>query len=156
MILRRCRLIIVSDAGCDPGCDLADLGSAIRKIRSDFGIPVEFKEFNILPREKEARKAKAPGGRVAVGTIRYSIVDKTESDGLLIYLKPVFYGGDEPIDVFNYAQEHKVFPHETTADQWFSESQFESYRALGYHTVQEAFTGELVARFAQFIAVCSS
>src|SRR3954453_5079887 len=25
----------------------------------------------------------------------------------------------------------KSFPHESTADQWFSESQFESYRKLG-------------------------
>jgi hypothetical protein len=26
----------------------------------------------------------------------------------------------------------KTFPHESTADQFFSESQFESYRRLGY------------------------
>jgi hypothetical protein len=30
---------------------------------------------------------------------------------------------------------HKDFPHESTADQWFSESQMESYRALGSHII---------------------
>lgn len=29
-----------------------------------------------------------------------------------------------------------AYPHETTADQWYAESQFESYRALGEHTVK--------------------
>ncbi len=43
--------------------------------------------------------------------------------------------GDEPVDILNYKKAHDSFPHETTADQWFSESQFESYRALGLHIV---------------------
>jgi hypothetical protein len=30
-----------------------------------------------------------------------------------------------------YALANLTFPHETTADQFFSESQFESYRSLG-------------------------
>jgi hypothetical protein len=27
------------------------------------------------------------------------------------------------------------FPHDTTLNQWFTESQFESYRALGAHAI---------------------
>jgi hypothetical protein len=30
-----------------------------------------------------------------------------------------------------YHSQHQSFPHETTADQWFDESQWESYRKLG-------------------------
>ena len=30
-----------------------------------------------------------------------------------------------------YGRSDKTFPHDSTANQWFSESQFESYRALG-------------------------
>jgi hypothetical protein len=33
--------------------------------------------------------------------------------------------------VRSYATGHPTFPHESTTDQWFSESQLESYRALG-------------------------
>ena len=36
-----------------------------------------------------------------------------------------------PDDVWRYYEQHKTFPHQTTADQWFNECQFESYRALG-------------------------
>ncbi|HEX8813789.1 MAG TPA: hypothetical protein VF742_17515, partial [Terracidiphilus sp.] len=36
-----------------------------------------------------------------------------------------------PDDVWQYAKLHPTFPHQTTADQWFDELQFESYRALG-------------------------
>ncbi|MCM2396049.1 hypothetical protein NBH19_08145 [Rhizobium sp. S95] len=32
------------------------------------------------------------------------------------------------------------FPHEATSDQFFSEEQFEAYRALGFHAVDRALT----------------
>ena len=39
--------------------------------------------------------------------------------------------------VFNYAQTNPGFPHESTGDQWFSESQFGRYRMLGSHVIQQ-------------------
>ena len=50
MVRRRCRYIVVSDAGSDPDGALADLGNAIRKIWIDFGIRIVFPCFNIKPR----------------------------------------------------------------------------------------------------------
>jgi len=47
--------------------------------------------------------------------------------------------GDEPADVLNYKKHHPVFPHDSTTDQWFSESQFESYRRLGHHVAYSVF-----------------
>ena len=47
MVLRRCHYIVVSDAGQDPECSFADLGEAVRKIRIDFGIPIEFGALSI-------------------------------------------------------------------------------------------------------------
>ena len=38
--------------------------------------------------------------------------------------------------MLNYERRCGEFPHETTADQWFSESQFESYRALGMYEIE--------------------
>jgi len=52
------------------------------------------------------------------------------------YIMPVVYA-DCPPDVKNYRKENDGFPHESTADQFFSESQFESYRALGLHSVKQ-------------------
>jgi hypothetical protein len=56
------------------------------------------------------------------------------ASGTIIYIKAGITG-DEPGDVLNYKRQHTDFPHESTADQWFSESQFESYRRLGYHSI---------------------
>jgi hypothetical protein len=143
MVQRRCKLIVVCDAGADVRYSFEDLGNAIRKIRIDLGVPIEFaEEFNILPRV--ARETQADGKYWARGRIRYSCADKpsgdphpdTYFDGDFIYFKPAFYGS-EPRDVFNYAVRHPDFPHEATSDQFFNESQFESYRALGSHIVEK-------------------
>ena len=52
--------------------------------------------------------------------------------GRLIYVKPCFLS-DIPADVRAYGAAHGTFPHESTTEQWFTESQFESYRHLGEH-----------------------
>jgi hypothetical protein len=75
----------------------------------------------------------------ALGLIRYDRVDQGASAGLLIYLKPSLTG-NEPADVSQYASGHDEFPHEPTADQFFDESQFESYRTLGCHIADKVFT----------------
>ena len=142
MVLRRCRLIVVSDASDDADFQFDNLGNAVKKIRIDFGIPIEFKSMQIFP-----RKDKKKGAFCAIGSIAYSAVDEVDGvdehgkpaqvkapDGIIIYIKPVFYG-DEPRDIYHYGMTHETFPHESTVDQWFSESQFESYRKLGSYVV---------------------
>src|SRR4029077_20544502 len=52
MVLRRCHFIVVSDAGEDPECSFADLGESVRKIRIDFGIPIDFDQMSIYPRSQ--------------------------------------------------------------------------------------------------------
>jgi len=43
--------------------------------------------------------------------------------------------GDEDADLIQYGREDQQgFPHQTTADQWYDEAQFESYRRLGQIT----------------------
>jgi hypothetical protein len=38
-----------------------------------------------------------------------------------------------PIDVVVYACENEAYPNESTANQFFTEDQFEAYRESGYH-----------------------
>ncbi|HEX2833161.1 MAG TPA: patatin-like phospholipase family protein [Thermoanaerobaculia bacterium] len=137
MVLRRCRYIVVSDAGADPKYSFEDLGNAIRKIRTDLGVPIDIIEtFEMEPRGDKGKFGK--GRYVARAAIRYSTVDVNGKDGTLIYIKAGIYGSAQlPRDVYNYSQESLDFPHESTADQFFSESQFESYRALGRHAINE-------------------
>ncbi|HEX6949944.1 MAG TPA: hypothetical protein VF127_10120, partial [Nitrospira sp.] len=135
MVLRRCHYIVVSDGSCDTDRSFTDLGNAIRKIRIDLGIDIEI-ETELLELEGEERMSRA---HFALGMIRYDRVDRGAPPGLLIYLKPSLTG-NEPADVTEYANGHPGFPHEPTADQFFDESQFESYRALGFHIADKVFT----------------
>jgi hypothetical protein len=150
MVLRRCHYIVVSDAGQDPLCSFSDLGGAVRKIRIDLGIPIDFGPMSIFARSNK-RSQNTRGRSCAIGKILYSAVDGPEvDDGVLIYIKPACYG-EEPRDIYEYFKSNVLFPHESTADQFFSESQFESYRMLGAYTMGKLCPTN-VADFESFIA----
>lgn len=154
MVLRRCRFIVVSDASCDAKYGFSDLGNAIHKIRVDLGIPIEFDD-GIPIRAWNDKSQQEKRKFCAIGRIRYSCVDSEgpntnkDLDGVLVYIKPAICG-DEPADVLNYARTSKTFPHESTGDQFFSESQFESYRMLGFHMIQEICQNQTVTGFEEF------
>ena len=157
MVLRRCHFIVVSDASCDAACGFDDLGGSIRKIRADLGIRIDFpKGISIFPRSADPA-SRARGLYWAVGHIRYSEVDPPPTgtlpasrDGRILYLKPAFYG-NEPPDVYQYATANQQFPHESTVDQFFSESQFESYRMLGQHAIAQLCKNWLPGTLADLI-----
>ena len=133
MVRRRCRYIVILDGGCDGKFTYEDLGNALRKIRIDFKILIDFE-----PGSFEALRAKTV--RFAVARIHYNDVDRTKAEGYLIYIKPMIRGNESP-DVLSYYADHTDFPHQSTADQFFDESQTESYRALGAHTIAEVCGG---------------
>jgi hypothetical protein len=129
MVRRRCRMIVVSDAGADPKCTFEDLGNAVRKVFIDMGVSVDFRELIMAARQDPP----VPSLYCAIGTIAYP---GSAEPGRLLYVKPG-YSGTERVDIRSYANAHPDFPHESTLDQWFSESQFEAYRALGAHVFEE-------------------
>jgi hypothetical protein len=130
LVKRRCGLIIVCDAEADGGYGFGGLGNAIRKCRIDLGIDIRLDVSDITPAEAGEPSKK----HCAVGTIHYEQVDVDAPTGTIIYFKASLTG-DESTDVKNYKKSQDAFPHESTIDQWFSETQFESYRKLGYHEV---------------------
>jgi hypothetical protein len=46
MVMRRYHRIVVVDGGADPKFELEDLGNAVRKVRVDLGIQIEFRNEN--------------------------------------------------------------------------------------------------------------
>jgi hypothetical protein len=135
LIRRRCRFIIVSDAQEDEKFKLEGIGGAIRKCRVDFGVAID---LNL--------EALRPLGDQALSRFHYSVGTVTypgEAEcGKLIYIKATVTG-DEPLDVIEFREQHKEFPHTPTADQFFDELHFESYRALGQHTAKQIFTTDM-------------
>ncbi|HXU29161.1 MAG TPA: hypothetical protein VN851_01175, partial [Thermoanaerobaculia bacterium] len=51
-------------------------------------------------------------------------------------------------DILDYKARHPIFPQESTADQFFTESQFESYRKLG-HSIATKIFKPLIRRFGR-------
>jgi hypothetical protein len=130
MVRRRCHTIVVSDAGADPSCALEDLGNAIRKIAIDLDVKIIFDRVDVAARDPDRHN---PGVYCAMGRIVYP--EPNAHEGRIIYIKAGLYG-DAPADVRAYAASNAQFPHDSTLNQWFTESQFESYRALGSHAIR--------------------
>lgn len=145
MVRRRCRLIVLSDAGCDPDFKYDDLGNAIRKIEIDLGVTIKFSGLNALKgrSEKIAAKCKASPEedsrtKFSVGTIEYPSTGRKAELGTILYVKPQYSDAKiRNVGVKNYAKVHEDFPHQDTSNQWFTESQFESYRALGFEMMDD-------------------
>ena len=91
----------------------------------------------------------------AVGRIEYG---PGVPDGILVYLKASMTG-HEDTSVLQYKASHPDFPHETTANQFYREDQFESYRPGREIASQsfEAVSGErdFVALAAKLHEMCS-
>lgn len=136
LVKRRCRFILASDADADKDLTFGDLASAIRKCRSDMGIEIQLRTDKILT------SGSPPYSKwhCAIADVLYEKSDPVARNGILVYIKTSLTS-DESVDVLNYKSEYRDFPHQSTADQWFTESQFESYRALGQHVIETVLCG---------------
>jgi len=144
LIRRRTKFIVIVDGESDSTYEFHGLGSLVRKCRIDFGVEIQISAHSIQPAgaDKIRNPSSSPATledrlssvNYALGLIRYPTTGAyKESQGLLIYVKSSLVAEDalHVADLRQYAETHSSFPHESTADQFFSESQFESYRLLG-------------------------
>jgi hypothetical protein len=147
LLRRKCRLILAVDAEADPNLGCGSLLKLERYARLDLGVRIT------LPWEEIARQSRAvsaslgderaicdPGPHCAIGRIVY----RDKSEGMLVYVKSSL-SGDEKDYILDYARRNGAFPHEATSDQFFSEEQFEMYRALGFHMIDGLFGDDRVS-----------
>jgi hypothetical protein len=156
LVRRRCRLIVAVDVASDKEMAFEDLGNAIRKCATDLHVSIDID----VSKMDLVKGTGLCGGSCAVGAIRYSHVDPGGLDGTLLYIKPAIVGS-ENADVLNYRKANPEYPHQSTADQWFDEAQFESYRALGYHITKAALGAAAAASVSaggghDIAALCAS
>jgi Patatin-like phospholipase len=157
---RRIRLVVACDNGCDPKYQFGELANLIRLARIDHRIEIEVRsdfpaasplasvfgapeEFNDESPEKcavllEARPVAKDGTRQDVSTV-------------IVLLKPRLIP-QASVDVHQYAITHEPFPQEPTADQFFDEAQWESYRKLGRTITQRVFGAETGPALWAFLA----
>ncbi|MBI1774919.1 MAG: patatin-like phospholipase family protein [Proteobacteria bacterium] len=129
LVRRRCRWIVVCDAGQDGARHFEDLGNAVRKIWIDLGVRITFEGSDLLAATDKTPPAQVP--YCIRGNIKY-LSDPDTPLGHILYIKPTVQGTEGAADVIAYERAHVDFPNQSTADQWFDEPQLESYRSLGY------------------------
>jgi hypothetical protein len=131
LIRRQCRLIIISDAECDPELKFEGLARLIRMCKLDFGTDIRINDVNNIRLKTKSNWSRF---RFAVGRIDYG----NDKSGVLIYLKASM-NGSEDTAIRQYLDSHPEFPHESTSDQFYDEDQFDSYRRLGREVAGSAF-----------------
>jgi hypothetical protein len=142
LVRRKVRFIICSDAAADGRFQFEDLGNAIERCRCDFGVEIKLSaQLDLMAGETSPFRA----GHYSIGEIKYP---GQKQKGVLLYLKSSLTN-DEPSDVLGMRASDQSFPHDTTAQQFFTESMFEAYRALGQHMMEGVLTRHLDAATAK-------
>lgn len=142
LLRRRTKFVICIDGERDPGLHCTGLIKACRFARIDMGIDVR-----IDLSELAVDDTRTSQSHFALGTIHYpgeGAGDSGKGVGYLLYLK-LSVTGNEVDYIHEYRSRNPDFPHQTTADQFFDEDQFEAYRALGRHVADDLFQPELIS-----------
>ena len=159
LVRRRVPRMILCDGSADPNYELEDLGDVVRKVRIDFNadiqpfsaadlaahVPAALQSIVGAPEQLKPGKERPSTLHAALFWVRY--IDPANPRqylarrSVLLYLKASLTG-DESLDVQLYQKKSSEFPHDPTSDQFFDESQWESYRALGEHIASPVFANQ--------------
>jgi hypothetical protein len=134
LLRRRCKFVIAIDGEADPNRSFGGLLTLTQLAKIDLGVTIE-------PDLTDLRTDSEGHGRAHFGLSRIEYGD--DQYGLLLYIKSSLTGNESEF-LKKYRAENPAFPHQSTAQQLFSETQFEAYRALGEHIAQDLFRGDLV------------
>ena len=137
LLKRELSLIVLADCGADPSYVFADLENLTRKARIDMDIAIDFIDpASLSASASAALRARFgtpdsitpdPGSQhLLLARIGYP----SGASGCLLVVKPRLVC-ELPLDVAGYADSHRDFPQQSTAEQFFDESQWESYCQLG-------------------------
>lgn len=149
---RKVRLIVVCDCGCDPKYELEDLANLVRLARIDFKAEVEVdaaieldpiigKYFTTPDKLRADYLGVDAGSKCAMLLNVHCCADADTGSQLqtrIVLLKPRLIKG-LPADLAQYRDTCPAFPQEPTADQFYDEAQWESYRKLGLEIASAVF-----------------
>ncbi|QHI96720.1 hypothetical protein GT347_01160 [Xylophilus rhododendri] len=178
LLREECGLIVVADCGADPRYSFGDLENLVRKARIDLQTEIRFLKPNASAAsgsfalehwsEDAAAVQKGLGqGEIkrmlhsfgslndlvseqshaclALAQVRYGI---SGTVGWMVVVKPNICEG-LPVDLVNFKADKPLFPQEPTTDQFFSESQWESYFQLG-NSLGRQLDGRFLANIGVF------
>jgi hypothetical protein len=144
LLRRRCKFIVAVDGEQDPNMTFGALTTLQRLAAIDLGVDIEIDLDDLR---------LAPTG-LSRSHFRFCRVHyPARSDGrpagfgYLLYVK-LSLTGNEGEFIKRYRLDEPTFPHHPTADQFFTEAQFEAYRSLGEHVGEKLFLPAVIQSLA--------
>jgi hypothetical protein len=145
LLKRKVQRIVVADCGADPNYTFADLNNLVRLARIDFNAQITFLGVKEAGKEPPVplvhfgtlKDVASPDSASYLVLARIVYADKTT--GHMLILKPALIH-TLPLDLLAYKSSNPTFPQQTTADQFFDEAQWESYRKLGEHIADDVLS----------------
>ena len=153
LLRRRCKLIVIGDCEADGNFHFGGMATLMRTARLDLGVQIEI-DLDQLYLDAQGNN----NAHFSIGRITYP----GDSDyGYLLYLKSSCTGDEDDV-IREYRMRCPDFPHQSTADQFFDEGQFEAYRSLGQHIAEQAVAALNLkvqgaeGRFADFVSALAA
>jgi hypothetical protein len=145
LIRRKLKFIVCIDGGMDGTMDCADLNRLQRLVAIDLGYRIDFDAADLKLKDSFSSNY---GVLVKIDyTPAVEDVEKKQL-GWMLYIKLAMLGTESNY-VLDYRRENPKFPHQTTANQFFDEAQFEAYRKLGESAAQSFLTKDFAATSPQ-------
>ncbi len=149
LLRRRCRFIVAVDGESDPEMTFHALTNLQRLAYIDFGI--------VLEADLDDLRLGSSGFSRSHFRICRILYPRGQQDGeieigYLVYLK-LSLTGNEGEFIRRFKFDEPAFPHQSTADQFFSEQQFEAYRALGEHIGEKLFLPAITGRLGDTVGL---
>jgi hypothetical protein len=138
LLRRRCRYILAVDGEQDQRMTFAALTTLQRLSAIDLGTRIDINLDDLRLNEQGLSRSHFRFCRIYYPGNSY---------GYLLYLK-LSLTGNEGEFIRRYRSEDPAFPHDSTANQFFTEAQFEAYRSLGEHVGDKLFLRAIVGRLA--------
>lgn len=140
LLRRRCKYIVAVDGSEEVDGAFNTILTLVRHASLDFGIRINC-DLNEMRPAADTGLSRA---HAVLCEIHYPAVgDEPAATGLLLIFKLSMTGNEsELINAYKHA--NPQFPHQSTADQFFDEHQFEAFRALGVHAAESLLKPALI------------
>jgi hypothetical protein len=131
--------MVVVDCGADPDYEFGDIENLVRKARVDLATEIRFEKpiraacevwHDVLQYFGALSELASTDRNACIALARVAYPGDTNASGVMVIIKPNVCQA-LPMDVNSYRQEYPDFPQQSTANQFFSEAQWESYFQLG-------------------------
>jgi Patatin-like phospholipase len=144
LLRRRCKYIIAVDGEEDAKMTFHGLTTLQRLAAIDLGVRIDINLDDLRLNDQRLSRSHFRFCR-----IRYPKAGRGSEDefGYLLYVK-LSLTGNEGEFIRRYRLDNPAFPHDSTANQFFTEAQFEAYRSLGEHVGDKLFLKAIVGEFS--------